>query len=335
MFTHDDLDGVGCGIIFKAKFGLDAPVSYCSYSTFNNRIAEYLTNMEAKGKVGSLMVTDASISPQTAALLDAYVARGGQVVLLDHHSNGAPDADGLPYLTWVNAKPWAHVDGSRCGTKLAYDYLQPGVSWSAFTDLVQDYDVSGWISKVPGEKASPSAQAKELNQLRYLIGKETFAARFAADPSVEFNPGERLILDLDKQALENYRVAVERTAMILEPNALGQRFAVAFCDRYTTDIAHMMMEDLKLDGVVLVDVQHRKISLRSREGVNVGQVAARLGGGGHAPAAGMTMESPEIAPIVAVLNSFLFSLVSTVSGLAAELELEKRQSPAAPEEPDL
>jgi len=118
LFTHDDLDGVGCGIIFKAKFGIDAPVSYCSYSTFNSRIIDYITAMNAKGRTGFLMITDASLAPQTAIAIDGYVERGGQVALLDHHANGAP-WEGTPYLEWMRAKPWAHVDSHHCAALLA------------------------------------------------------------------------------------------------------------------------------------------------------------------------------------------------------------------------
>ena len=320
LFTHDDLDGVGCSIIFKARYGLDAPATYCNYSTFNSRIAEYIGNMETKHRTGLLMITDASVTPQTAALIDGYVERGGQVALLDHHSNGAA-LDGVPYLEWISTKPWAHVDALHCGTKLAYDYLQPGIGWAAFADLVQDYDVSGWLAAYPGHHPSPSPQAKELNQLRYLVGKEDFATRFAADPSVEFNAGERLVLDLDHRTLDNYRKEVENSAMVLEPNELGQRFAVAFCDRYTTDVAHAMMNDLKLDGVVLIDLHHHKLSFRSHEGVNVGRVAQFLGGGGHAQAAGVTMEAEGVKDMIKALDALTLALGTTVSNLTAKLSL--------------
>lgn len=318
LFTHDDLDGVGCGIIFKAKFGIDAPVSYCSYSTFNSRIIDYITAMNAKGRTGFLMITDASLAPQTAIAIDGYVERGGQVALLDHHANGAP-WEGTPYLEWMRTKPWAHVDSHHCATLLAYDYLQPSDAYAAFADLVQDYDVGGWVPAYAGHHPSPGPHAKEMNQLRYLIGKEDFAARFAADPSVEFNAGERLVLDLDHRTLENYRKEVVSSTLVLEPNALGQRFAVAYCDRYNTDIAHMLMEDLKLDGVILIDIHHAKLSFRSRAGVDVGRVAAHLGGGGHAQAAGVPTHAPGIAELFKSLNAFTLALGTTITDLTAEL----------------
>lgn len=320
LFTHDDLDGVGCGVIFKARFGLDSQVAYCNYRNFNTRIAEYLENMKNRNRVGSLMVTDAAITPDTAILIDEYVARGGQALLLDHHANGEA-YEGQPYLTWMNAKPWAHVDANRCGTKLAYDYLQPDAAYAPLVDLIQNYDVSGWVPEYPGHHASPSPQAKELNQLRYLVGKEPFVARFASDPSIEFREGERLVLDLDHQALDRYRKEVASSALVLQPNVLGQRFAVAFCDRYTSDIAHMLMDDLKLDAIILIDLHHHKISLRSHEGVNVGRVAAYLGGGGHGSAAGVSLDTPGLAPLFMALNAFTLNLGTTIASLTATLTL--------------
>ena len=38
LFTHDDLDGVGCAIVARLAFPDDLVVKYCSYKSINSEI---------------------------------------------------------------------------------------------------------------------------------------------------------------------------------------------------------------------------------------------------------------------------------------------------------
>ena len=37
LFTHTDLDGVGCAILAKLAFGEEVDISYCNYDDINER----------------------------------------------------------------------------------------------------------------------------------------------------------------------------------------------------------------------------------------------------------------------------------------------------------
>lgn len=46
LFTDNDLDGLGCGVIAKIAFGEQAKVSYCSYRNLNQRVERFIANSE-------------------------------------------------------------------------------------------------------------------------------------------------------------------------------------------------------------------------------------------------------------------------------------------------
>ena len=43
LFTHADLDGIGCGVLAKLAFGENVDIEYCNYNDINETIAKFLT----------------------------------------------------------------------------------------------------------------------------------------------------------------------------------------------------------------------------------------------------------------------------------------------------
>ena len=44
LFTHTDLDGVGCAILAKLAFGEEVDISYCNYDDINENVMNYLNH---------------------------------------------------------------------------------------------------------------------------------------------------------------------------------------------------------------------------------------------------------------------------------------------------
>lgn len=43
LFSHTDLDGIGCGILAQLAFGKDnVEISYCDYDNIDSSVREYL-----------------------------------------------------------------------------------------------------------------------------------------------------------------------------------------------------------------------------------------------------------------------------------------------------
>ena len=38
LFTHTDLDGIGCAILAKLAFGEEVDIEYCDYDNINEKV---------------------------------------------------------------------------------------------------------------------------------------------------------------------------------------------------------------------------------------------------------------------------------------------------------
>ena len=56
LFTHDDLDGVGCAIVARLAFPDDLVVRYCSYKSINSEINSFLDHLQDNVNVGCLVM---------------------------------------------------------------------------------------------------------------------------------------------------------------------------------------------------------------------------------------------------------------------------------------
>ena len=77
LFTHDDLDGVGCAIVARLAFPDDLVVRYCSYKSINSEINFFLDQLQEPVKI---IISDISVNEETATRLDGY-----DVAMYDHH----------------------------------------------------------------------------------------------------------------------------------------------------------------------------------------------------------------------------------------------------------
>lgn len=267
LFSHCDLDGIGAGVIFKKMFGEDSEVHYLGYNSINERIKDRLKKLRAAGETPTIFMVDISVNEEVARLLDVYP---GEKHLLDHHESAK----------WLDVYDWATVDTSSCGTKLLFEYvpfMRKGVlaEYAEFVHHVNDYDL--WIHE--------NSRSKELNRLFYILGIDRFEARMLRDPDPYFTNPEVLLLELEDEAFEKYTNKVERGMAQFELN--GEPFCgIAYADRFQSEVAHELMERNDLEMVALVDVNARKVSLRSKGEVDVSRIAKSFGGGGHPNASG-------------------------------------------------
>lgn len=289
MFTHNDLDGVGCGVLHKAVFGKYAETYYCGYHNVDEVITKTLKNIKERYTAGfpKIIISDLGITPETAEIVNDYQ---GDKVFLDHHKTN---------LWLAEEYEWATVDLEASGTLLVYEYLNVSDDYRDFAIHVDDYD--RWVHALP--------KSKELNRLYYLIGIDRFEERFLTNPKVEFDKAERLLLELEDENIERYTGKVEKGLKIYELSD-EKRFAIGFAERYQSEVAHGLLERLDLDAIALIDVNYKKISFRSKSNFDVGTIAKGLGGGGHKNASGVNFAYKDIRdfhgskyPLIGVLNT--------------------------------
>ncbi|MDC3413915.1 DHH family phosphoesterase [Terrihalobacillus insolitus] len=262
MFTHNDLDGVGCGILHKAAFGSHAETYYCGYHNVDEKIQERLK--ELNGELPTIIISDLGINEETATLVDQYE---GEKVLLDHHVTN----------TWIQEKyDWATIDTEASGTLLVFNHFEKVPrEYVDFALHVDDYD--RWQHTMPN--------SKDLNRLLFIVGIERFERRFLIDEKVEFNETEKLLLELETESIDRYVDKIEKGITVYHLSD-DKRFGVGFAERYQSETAHELMNRLELEAIALIDVNYRKISFRSKPNFDVGSIVKELGGGGHKNAAG-------------------------------------------------
>ena len=171
LFTHTDLDGIGCAILAQLVFGKEnINISYCGYDSIDNKVKEFIS----KDEFEKCFITDISISDELAKEIDE---RFDNIYLLDHH----PTAIDLNKYEWCNVK--IEENGIKtCGTELFYNYLVDNdilypsilsldaiININKFVDTVRDYDTWRWESL--GDEGIIS---KKLNDLFKIYGKEEF-----------------------------------------------------------------------------------------------------------------------------------------------------------------
>ena len=171
LFTHTDLDGIGCAILAYLAFGREnVDVEYCDYKNINENVREFYLN--ERDKIYDVaLITDISINEEVAEQLNMIVEIDGRWILLDHHAT----ALGLNKYKWCTVKVTNESTGiNTSGTELLYqrllrfDYFDPYNkrvcnNIRRFVDIVRDYDTWRWK-----ELGDEGIVCKQLNDLFHM-----------------------------------------------------------------------------------------------------------------------------------------------------------------------
>ncbi|KAA0259021.1 phosphoesterase [Deferribacter autotrophicus] len=260
--THNDLDGAGCGILVKKTLP-DVVTYYLNYDEVDEFLKNNYVNFD------KIIITDVAPSKDIFDL----IYREKDVLLIDHHK------------TTLHFRDYKGVIHSldKCATFLTYEWLlKEGFEINEYEDFVKvvnDYDI--WILE--------DSRSLELNMLFYLYGLERFVDRFLKKPSVDFEEKESFLLEIERGRQKDYLEKAKDYVTVNEDKE-GRRFGYIFAEMYNSELGHFLINELKLDYVIIINAQKKKISLRSRKDIDVSIIAKRNGGGGHKNAAGFSTD---------------------------------------------
>ncbi|CAM3279867.1 oligoribonuclease [Filibacter tadaridae] len=285
LLTHNDLDGVGCGILAKLAFGKQVKVRYNSVASLDREVEWSLTN-DPKDTV--LFITDLSVNDKNKERLEARFQEGGKVQLIDHHKTALP----------FNAHEWGHVvvedeEGKlTSATSLLYEYLINQKLLSAsdaiteFVELVRQYDTWEW-------EKNDNQSARRLNALFYLISIEEFEekmiSRLKSSDHFHFDEFENKILDMEETKTERYIKRKRRQLVQAEVNGL---FAgVVYAESYHSELGNELGKEYPhLDYIAILNMGGKRLGFRTiHNNVDVSAVAGHFGGGGHVKASGCVL----------------------------------------------
>lgn len=303
LFTHTDLDGVGCAILAKIAYSKKhdkVDVEYCNYDDINTKVSDFIQSEHWKD-YDAIHITDISVSEEVAKLIDKTFG-GDEILLIDHHATAS----------WLNKYEWAKVNSfidscvyishfnlgvKSCGTQMYYDFLLDEIEESGcedendiyldktfnFVEMVRQYDTWEWNTIYKNDKP------KKLNNLLYIYGRDAFVEKYLKEMSWDghlLNDTDLLVLSLEQQRIDKY--IAKKQEKIIPMDILGYKAGVVFCEQYQSETGNVLAtNNPQFDFIALLDLS-QSISYRSvKDTIDLGKDVAQIfGGGGHAKAAG-------------------------------------------------
>lgn len=281
LFTHTDLDGVGCAVVARVAFADAVDIEYCNYDDVDQKVEDFILS-EKWRDYDVIFITDISVVEDVAERIEQTC--GDRLVLIDHHETAL----------WLNDYGWARVtvyegeDSRASGTSLFYNFLaenrlikRDAKKLKEFAECVRRYDTWEWQTKYKDE------HPKRLNDLLKVFGRYVFCDRFTENPSIDFTKTEQTILDIEQRRIKYY---IDSHAKGLKEITTeeGYRIGVVFAENYLSELGNRLAEDYPhLDFIAMINLATGSISYRSnKDTVHLGMFAQTRGGGGHDRSAG-------------------------------------------------
>lgn len=281
IFTHTDLDGVGCAVLAK-YYNPDIEIEFCDYDNVNQKVNDFLNNNIA---LGDLYITDIGVSEEIAQRIDYDT----DFILLDHH----PTALSLNKYKCCTVKVEDENTGLKtCGTELFYRYLVEygylirSKVLDKFVEIIRDYDTWRWADLGEDGKI-----CKQINDLLHIYGRDNFI-NWCLSSLIQRNfPNldntERALLNLRQEEIDKY--VEKKDNEMFTQTLCGKVSGIVFANKFTSELGNRLCKlHPEIDFVTMIDIEDCTVSYRTvKDDIDLGRdVAALFGGGGHPKAAG-------------------------------------------------
>ena len=71
LFTHTDLDGIGCAILAYLAFGKEnVDVEYCNYDDIDDKVEKFMEDGDLYRSYNQIFITDISVSDSVANMIN-------------------------------------------------------------------------------------------------------------------------------------------------------------------------------------------------------------------------------------------------------------------------
>ena len=273
LATHQGcMDGSGCTIMFLRAGGKLENVHFVAAGMVERFIKRDLPSLGDK----FVIFADIGLNKKDGEKYAQELEKRGDCVLIDHHITSAHLKD----------KPWCDVRQEFCGTELLRQYLGlEDDSSKALAALIQDHDL--WLRR--------DERSIELAAFTVFVGQDIFVERFKdRDVSKEFfTPMEQEMMKIMSRRRDQFIAAAIRKVVIkdVQWGESGDKLAkVGYIISPEMNVSllldTLLMEHTELDVGCQINLEKGSVSLRSRRGYDVSEMAAFYGGGGHKAASG-------------------------------------------------
>ena len=284
------LDGVAAAVAVARYHRGQAEV--IPHFASNSEIDATLRSLlPAPGRDAEVWITDISWrTPETDAHLRTLAARGVRIYWIDHHRTAlerfrAGEVN-VPFAGRVLSEEYA-------ASRLVYEYLAERLAaegrtapgFEAFAPVIAMADDNDrWLHRVPG--------SRELAWTVRTLGAEAYDELLGIDAKVTYTP--RMSAARARVEAEIARSFALADASRTERRLGDVTLVAAVCDGHPSEIADAWGKQTPNAVFALYDTRSLAVSLRRSPDcrVDLSRLAAGLGGGGHAAAAGC--ELPEL-----------------------------------------
>lgn len=316
LFTHDDLDGAGCRIVYTIAHQdkSDWTVVNCHNTTIDDDVNKVIDNGEIDG---STVVTFADIVA-SREVLENLKKMGCRIWIFDHHRSNV-FVDQIIDANHCFVMPDDLADKKECGTSIMFkkyvesDYDNDRTSTlsdpvygemiGSFVDVVRSYDTWEW-------KTTNNLLAKRLNTLMYMLGMDNFCDMYVkkltnANDATLIDEYADMFIDAKLSAEQNAIDAFDRDCVV-DITTTKHHIAFAF------DTAGMAVSELasqflakypEYDMFIGFNMRgNGQFSLRTiKDDVDVSEYAQIMGGGGHPQASGAPLSYDALKQIIGIL----------------------------------
>lgn len=282
LFTHTDLDGVGCAVLAQLAFKENVDITYCNYDDIDKNVEKFIERKLLPEDI--CHITDISIKEELAKKIDENSA---QFYLLDHH----------PTAFVLNKYYWCTVvledNGIKTsGTEMYYKWLiengclESNETLDNFVRVVRDYDTWCWASL-----GDDGLICKQVNDLLYLYGRDAFIHWCLSEINDEVFPRlcakDELALSIRQKEIDDY--VEEKNKQLFAAVMCGRVCGFVFAEKYFSELGNRLCKmHPEIDYVAIIDIADGTVSYRTvKDDIDLGKDVAKVfGGGGHPKAAG-------------------------------------------------
>lgn len=291
LFTHTDLDGVGCAVLASFAFPsteYHLSITHVDYNNVNQEILHYFEDCQTDV---FLLITGISVNTQVADRIDEMCF--DNKLLLDHHGTAVETLSKYKY-SWVVSPTNSHTLEKESGTSLLFQYLVeenliPDTQYSrlkTFVNIVTAWDTWTW-------KANNCSIAPKLNDLLQLWGISRFHEWCKSWISCKYYPdlddASRCACMVLSDIKEQYIEEKAHEIIICTAKDGGYEYGVVFADKHISELGNALNEKYpELEFIAIINMGNLSINFRSiHRRLNLGKyLAFKMSGGGHPQSAG-------------------------------------------------
>jgi len=278
------LDGVAAAVAV-ARYHRGAAEVAAGFAGNNEIDATLRSISPTPGRDTELWITDISWrEPETDAHLRRLAEAGVRIYWIDHHRTALErfrsGRVSVPFADRVLSEDYA-------ASRLVYEYL--GRRLASEGRQIADFDALApvismaddndrWLHRIPG--------SRELAWTVRSLGAEAYGELLDVDRRVTYTP--RMSAARDRVAAEIARSFAVADATRIERRVGDLTLVTAVCDGHPSEIADAWGKGTRNAVFALYDAKSLAVSLRRSPDcqTDLSRLASRLGGGGHAAAAG-------------------------------------------------